>query len=331
MRARDALLVGAVTLVIGFAALDALRGEADSEPQAVRPVPPEVSEEAGRIRADLPRDLAGRLIFTDEQCRVVELELSQGAALARTRRVGSRCGLWAPQAGDRIAYGAGPADDERLWFRIADLSEGRDSRAYLAVSEPIWSPDGMRLAWCSPDRSGFEFDVGRRRFRALDECADAYTVSGEPASIRGQRVLAGGEVVFTHRRRVSQVSFGDDGSVAVSAGRDIELYRKARDPYPLYTVSDVRFRDRPIFGPGNCGTLLRSPHTGSPPEVTVLALGCARIRGSRVVPGNEAAWSRNGRWIAVANVREIALYDVTDPARDPVLLPLAANQIVWLS
>jgi hypothetical protein len=330
MRARDGLLVGALAIVLVFASVDALRGDPESEPPRRQAAGQTPSEDPGRIPVELPADLTGRLIFTDEQCRVVELELAAGAALARTRRVSS-CGLWAPESGDRIAYGAGPIDDERLWFRVVDLSEGRDSRAYLAAAEPIWSPDGQHVAWCNPQRRGFELEVGRRRFRALEDCADAYAAVGEPAFIRGARVVADGKVVFTHRRRILHVSFASNGSVAVSGGTDVQLYRSARDRYPLFDATGLRFRDRPIFGPENCGTLLRSPHTGSPPEVTVLAFGCVRIRGGRIVPGNEAAWSPDGKWIAVTLAKEILLYDVTDQARDPIHLPLEANQIVWLS
>jgi WD40 repeat protein len=328
VRARDALLVAAIMLVIGFAARDALRGGDESDPPPPRAPEEPVSGNPERLRIDGAGDLAGRLVFTDERCRVIELELT-GTVLTRMPRVGS-CGLSAPPVSDRIAYSVGRIDDDGVWFRVLDLSERRESRAYLATEAPIWSPDGQRLAWCSPGQQGFELVVGGR-FRALDDCADAYTPSGEPAFISGRRVIAGGDVVFAHRRRLSHVSFGRDGSIAVSVGKDVELYRRAQDRYPLYTVSDLRFRGRPILGPGNCGALLRSPQTGSPPEVTVLAFGCIRIRGSRVVPGNEAAWSPDGKWIAVTLANEILLYDVTDQARDPIHLPLEANQIVWLS
>jgi hypothetical protein len=262
---------------------------------------------------------------------VVELEFAgPNAATVRARREGS-CGLWVPRTGDRLAYGVGPPREDGQLFRVLDLSQGSDSRAYLARLDSVtWSPDGQRVAWCSPSvPGGFELEVGGR-FRALDDCPHAYTDSGQAVYVRGRAIYVEDRLVRVASSRVTAVAFGTDGSVAIVLGPTVAVFAGVDEDAPRARASLAPFRGRPLFAPDNCAVLLRSPHRGSPPRVTVVSLGCRGV-ARRVVPGNEAAWSPDGMWFAASDHDSIEIYSARDRRPPAATIFEEANQLVWKS
>lgn len=333
MRPRDVVLVGALAVLLVFAALDSLRDRSGGG-NATRP-PTTSSATAGPTEASpaasLPHAVRqGLLLFTDGACSLNEVDLESEPPAVRTR-LETNCALWAPAKGDRIAYGVGQLRRDDAAFRVTDLHATELVRGpYRArPGSIVWSPDGRRVGWCDLAGRGHEVEMGGRA-RRLPACPAAYTATGRPAYLSGRTLVVGGRAVFAAPQPLTFASFGEDGSLAVVFDRQIDVYRRIDDRYPIAGLAGIPpFRGAPLFGPNNCGALLRSPHTGEPPDVVVLALGCSRVRGGRFLRGNEAAWSPDGSWIAVADERGIAFYSVSDPSRNPARLEGRVNQLVW--
>ena len=336
VKARDLILLGGIAAIAAVAAVDELTGWRNS---------PDVASEAatapdrggdgasGETAAAVTHvdhgDLGGRILFTGRDCSLGELELAFPEPVTRVLR-DAGCGLWAPPASDRVAYGVSPADEAGIRFRVLDLSQGDDGATYRAGWRwpPFWSRDGQRLAWCDLRGRGFELEQGGRP-RPLADCPDAYAPDGSLAYLRGRDVVVGGRTVRRAPWPINAVSFGEDGSIAVVGRREILLYSNERDRYPRAGVETPPGRGAPIFESRNCGALLRSPHRGEPPTIRLVPLGCHRIRGGRRVPGNDAAWSPDGEWFAVAEPDAIVFYRTRDPAHEFARINVWANQLVW--
>ena len=329
MKPRDLAIVGAVVLIAGFAAIDAVRPHEENGERAARTRPARTepgNESDGPVA---PRDelLRGRLVYTDAACNVTVADLAT-LELSGTGLTGS-CGLWGPPGTSRIAYGVAQVGADSVEFEIRDLDRAqRIFGAGTALAASIlWSPDGSRVAWCETPRIGWELVVGRGSPRGI-RCPDAYTAEGRPAFIRGREVVGAGRTIMAPGP-VSSVSFGEDGSLALAVGDELLRYGSVEDPNPIVRVSaPVRGGSGPVFTRDNCAAFYRSPQTGQPPIVTVVSLACARFVAALRVLGNAAAWSPDGQWIAVSKERSISFYSV-DGSTAPVSLPDTANQLLW--
>jgi hypothetical protein len=329
---RDLAILGAVVLIGGLALLDAVRGGGDELGNGGAAPPPRTqpSEDQGRT-TNGPDSFSGRLVYTDEQCRVRELDLASGSA----SRIVSRgaCGLWGPARSGRIAYGIEASGANRISFRVVDLDAGVSGfGTYRALWDSIvWRPDGGALAWCERRGEGRQLVLGSEPQR-LSGCPVAYTRSWELAFVSGRRLLIGDDRRLARPPapgRISAVSFGNDGSLVLVVGDEILRYASVDAPSPSSRVP-IRdpYRDAPLFSPDNCAVLLRSPHTGQPPTVTVIGLECGRPVNRRVLPADGASWSPDGQWFAIFDDRGIG-FRTPAGAIAPDQILGAVNQLLW--
>lgn len=330
MKGRDLAIVVAVVLLGGFALADALRSRAEDaretttetnrtdrngpEPQADAPV----NWPSGRLR--------GTLVFTDaDDCRVRVIGLAGG----RERPVGlvaGMCDLWAAPVGQRIASrtagnttGEGPG-----WFEIVDLAHtNRELGEFKGlIGEVLWSPDAQRVAWCDHSGFGLELEVGDTRPRRLPRCPLAYDSDGRLAFAVGKRLLAeDGRVLLKERDPITQAHWGTDESLlVVLAGGTVRRYGADGAIDSLFDV----FTDRGVVpSPGNCAVL----YEAEPARIALEDVGCAGL-SSRVFTAFDAAWSPDGRWVAVANPDRIEFHEVIT-GDETLVWPARARELYW--
>jgi hypothetical protein len=330
------LAIGAVVVIGGFAAADAIRGKprAEAQPAATTPTVP-VQTTPSRVPGPAPQPeappnwpegvLEGTLTLTDaDSCdiRVIGLAGGRERPLAH---FGSDCFLWAPPVGSRVAYGLGDSSQDGLHpFRIADLAApSRELGGYRALfGVVIWSDDAQHVAWCGRSRVGFDLAIGGPS-RRLPRCPVAYTHDDEIAYAVGNQVLVGDRVVFTADGGITYAKFGSDGSLAVVVdGERLQRW----DGSVLTTTTRIPKRLQgvtPILRSDNCGALFPLGQA-----VTLLDLGCRPGLPNRSFAGNTAAWSPDGAWVATSNGEELEFQRVVGSRLD-ITWPVGAAQMVW--
>ena len=331
--------MAAVLLVAGFAAADALRGlRGDSSP-----VPPTIRRTASgesvsvppvrRIRGFTLGQLTGRIVFTGETCVIQELDLPTGTIFPLPRLAGS-CKLWSPPNSERLAYGLRSALRSVVPFRIVDLNHAYlDLGQFQArIDSLVWRSDGQRVAWCDARGNGRELEVGETVPTELPTCPAAYTDVGNLVYVQGREVRVGERLLFRASGGIGAMSFGDDGSVALAVdGRTIQVYRRtggrlsAASEFGLAPPLQGRV---PVFSPDNCGAFFRTPNADRVERITVVDLGCLPGAGEQSFPGHAAAWSPDGRWIAVAG-RAAILFHAVDGKSDTIRFTTAATDLAW--
>jgi hypothetical protein len=333
LRPRDLIVVGAVVLVAGFAAADALRGRADETVVA-----PTTEGQTGPTRLPAPEPpleappdwpvgaLEGELVFTAvDGCRVRAVDLSSG----RERELASfsgTCELWAAPTGQQVAYGLGPSSgDGFVPFKLADLAAPeRELGGYRALfGVVLWSQDGQRVAWCGTRRVGFDLEVGGPA-RRLPSCPAAYTPDNGIAFAIGRRLVVEDKTVLRADAGITFARFGTDESLAVvEDGRELVRYSPDGRHRDIIGIPEGR---TPILSPDNCAAVFR-PLEGSG-GITFTALPCFQGRAPVDLVGNDAAWSPDGEWLAVAEEDAIALERVVGPAQT-VRWPARAAELAW--
>ena len=314
--------MGAILLLFGLAAADALRGFAarradGSARTSTRGEPRDTPVvRFPRVRAE------GSLVFTDARdCRVREVVLSGGTEF-RLPRIFGNCELSVPPFGARIAYGVGRAVDHTVHFRLFDLNHpGESFGGHLALAGFLaWSLDGQRIAWCGVSRKGvdFEFYGDARR---LDACPKAYTLENEVAHVQGGRVVAGGKTILRARGAISHVSFGYDGSAAILVGGRIERYTGARLEHAREIPAGLE-GVAPIMSPDNCAALFRADG-----GVRLLNVGCFDGR-EEVFPGHDGDWSPDGEWVVIAGEEEVSFHRLVGD-REEIRWEVAAAKLGW--
>jgi hypothetical protein len=339
LRPRDFIVVCAVVLIGGFAAADAIRGRADgtektaSGTDAVQTSPTRLP--GPKPQAEAPANwplgtLGGSLVFTDAgDCRVRVIGLAGGRERPLARFAGN-CDLWAPPVGDRIAYGLGPSSaDGFAPFRLANLDRpNADLGGYRALfGVVLWSPDGQRVAWCGRRRTGFDLELGGPA-RRLPACPVAYTSDSRIAYAVGNALLVEGDRVLRADGGITSAVFLADGSIVIGLnGRRLEVYgpdggRRARIELP----DDVQ-GGTPIVSPDGCAAMFRQdqPPVGG---IELIDLGCFRGTAPRFLQGRDAAWSPDGRWIAVAEPDAIVFYELVRGG-SIATWPAQAAQLAW--
>jgi hypothetical protein len=336
LRPRDLIVVGAVVLVAGFAAADALRGRAERvetapSTEAVQTGPTRVPgpEPPQAAPADWPPNgLTGNLVFKDaSDCRLREVQLSTGSERRLARFLGT-CDLWAAPVGPAVAYGLGPSSvDGFVPFKLADVRapdrELGGSRALFGVV--LWSQDGGRVAWCGRRRVGFDLQVGGPS-RRLPQCPAAYTPDGRIAYAVGNELLVEDKVAHRANGGITYVSYGTDGSLAlVIDGERLERWEGDRLTGEMAIPRALQGRT-PVLRFDNCGVVF--PPIDVPGGIELFDLGCmpARSRGSFIA--RDAAWSPDGAWLAVAQSRAITFARVVAP-RTVLRWPASAAELAW--
>jgi hypothetical protein len=335
LKPRDLLtlvVIGAVVVIGGFAAADAIRGNPRPERTSAPTIP--VQTAPSRLPGPQPQPeappgwpegvLDGALTFTDAKtCDIRVIGLAGG----RERPVahfGSDCFLWAPPVGSRVAYGLGASSQDGLHpFRIADLAlPNQELGGYRALfGVVIWSDDAQRVAWCGRSRIGFDLEIGGPA-RRLPRCPVAYTRDGEIAYAVSNQVLVGDRVVFTADGGITYAKFGSDRSLAVVV--DGERLERSEGGSLTTTKIPPRLQGvTPILRSDNCGALFPLGQA-----VTLLDLGCTPGLSNRSFAGSTAAWSPDGAWVATSNGSEIEFQRVVG-SRLNITWPAAAAQMVW--
>jgi hypothetical protein len=343
MRPRDLLIVAAVLLVGGFAAADALRGDGEQEARpgttqeaTSSPAVEPATEPVETIRGSRPGVLAGRLLFSDEACRVRELDLGRGE-LASYATVQSTCSIVAPPGGDapRAAVALPSPRRDVLPYRIVDLAQADPHLGSFRARtrSVVWSADGQRIAWCEQTGRGQELELGSEP-RPLPGCPIAYTPASDPVYARGRAVLVGGRKLLQASGSIEAISFTREGSVAVAAGGTrLDLYTTS-DAAGLHLEREVVVPTgmrhlRTIFSPTHCHAALLSGEFPPSPTVFVVNLRpCPATLAPATFSGRAATWSPDGRWLAVAERRRVVaqpLFENT-PA---VTLGITATDVAW--
>jgi hypothetical protein len=328
------LVVGAIVVIGGFAAADAIRGKPRVEPSSTgslgtqtslnQPPEPQPPREAPR---GWPQGLLrGTLTFTDaKSCDIRVIGLAGGREL-RVAHFASDCFLWTPPVGARVAFGLGPSSADGLHpFRIADLAnpslELGGYRALFGVV--LWTADGQRVAWCGRIRIGFDLEIGGPAHR-LPQCPAAYTPENRIAYAVADRVLVGDRTVFKADGGVTYVHFGTDGSlVVVIDGNRIERVSKGAPLKTIKLPAELQGKT-PILRADNCGALFRAGNG----LIRLLDLGCTPGVPTRWLDGNDAAWSPDGAWVALAQAKRI-VFDRVVGSRLEVSWPAQAAELAW--
>jgi hypothetical protein len=326
MKPRDLAIVAAVIAIAGFAAADALRSSGVGTPSR----PKTTSSEPERARlSSVPAP--GSLVFTDQsdRCRLREIDVGTGLEFPLPR-IETTCEMSAAPAGSRLAYGLPVSplegDPEVKPFGFVDLVHtARELGAFEAVGGlVVWSPDGQRAAWCDGNRHGFDYEVGRDVAR-LAHCPRGYTTDGAVVRLEGRRIVAGGRTVYTSPGFIDHFAFGQDGSLAVLFdGIQLERWENGRRTSALRLPAAVQGYV-PTFAPDNCRAFFAARA-----NVHVVDLGCPGRGVERrwAAPGTTAAWSPNARWLAVADLNEVAIYRVE--GGEPVARwPFKAHALAW--
>jgi hypothetical protein len=326
------LVIGAVVVIGGFAAADAIRGNPRPERTSAPTIP--VQTAPSRLPGPQPQPeappgwpegvLDGALTFTDARtCDIRVIGLAGG----RERPVahfGSDCFLWAPPVGSRVAYGLGASSQDGLHpFRIADLAlPNQELGGYRALfGVVIWSDDAQRVAWCGRSRIGFDLEIGGPA-RRLPRCPVAYTRDDEVAYAVGNQVLVGDRPVFTADGGITYAKFGSDGSLAVVVDGE-KLERWDGSSLTTTKIPPGYQGTTPILRADNCAALLPIRQA-----VQLIDLGCKPGLTNLSFAGNTAAWSPDGTWVATSNGVEIEFHRVVGGGLD-ITWPAAAAQMVW--
>ena len=340
MRPRDLLIVAAVLLLAGFAAADALRGLGGGSAATPPTAPGETQSGESitappvrRIRGFTLGRLPGRIVFTGETCVIQELDLPTGTTFPLPRLTGT-CKLWSPRSSERLAYSLSSALRLVVPFRIVDLNHAYlDLGQFQArIDSLVWRPDGERVAWCDARGKGRELEIGETVPAELPRCPAGYTDVGNLVYVQGRELRVGRRLLLRARGGIDAVSFGDDGSVALAVdGRTIQVYRRtgghlsSAAEFGLAPPLQGRV---PTFSPDNCGAFFRTPYDDRVERISVIDLGCLPGDGEQSFPGHAAAWSPDGRWIAVAG-RAAILFHAVDGRKDTIRFTTAATDLAW--
>ena len=331
MRGRDLAIVAAVVLVGGLALADALRTSGDDTSAGPTQSAPD-GREGPEPQPNAPEDwpagrLRGTLVFTDaEDCRIRVIGLGGGRERPAGDLVGF-CRLWTAPIGQRIAYDTGslrgsPGDG----FAVVDLRragvELASFRTLDVGTDVLWSPDAERVAWCTTNGVGQEFEIGTERPRTLARCPIAYTPEGQPVFSVGRRLVSEGRTIVVEQDPIVQAHWGQNESLlVVLAGGTVRRYAGAGD---LVGVQEISLPEAHVItpSPDNCAVAFFD--TG---QIRVKDVGCFRAP-ERAFIGLDAAWSPDGFWLAVTGPDGIEFHRVLG-GEETLEWPARAAQLFW--
>ena len=354
MKARDVLLVLAVLAVGGFAMADAVRDDDEGARPAAQKAASTEAEPAldsGPLAPERtpPVPAAGSLVFTDAgDCRLREVTIAGGRERTLPA-ISTSCHVWAAPVGRRLAFGSEGSTETLAALRFLDLARPEDVTEPAGFVGPVvWTSDGRRAAWCDSASSGYERVFPGARTEELAFCPRGY-VRGRLARVRDRELVVGGKVVGA-ARHIEQVATGVNGEVAVVLeGGAIE--RIAADGTATgLRLPGLAVASALVFSPDLCAAAAVGPQA-----VAIVDLGCFRGRGQvvtvstdncinrrqgpnakcarylapRTFTGAAAAWSPDGRWLAVAEPQAIAFHRVVGGYR-VIRWPARAADLAWI-
>jgi hypothetical protein len=327
LKGRDLAIVAAVILLGGFALADSLRERGEEARERTTETTTRADREGPEPEGTAPSNwpsgrLPGTLVFTDaDDCRVRVIALGGGRERPTGALIGT-CNLWAPPVGQRIAYGiAGGTSEEALrWFSIVDLAKANRELATFKnlVGDVLWSPDAQRVAWCDENGAGLEFEIEDRRLTRISHCPIAYDPESRLVFARGKRLVSEGRDLVVEDRPITQADWGEDESLLVVAGGRVRRHDPSSGAGPNVFLTDREL----VPSPDNCAVLFEELG-----EIHLVDLGCAGIR-ERSFIGRDAAWSPDGRWVAVAATTQIEFHEVLT-GDERLVWPARASEIYW--
>jgi hypothetical protein len=265
------------------------------------------------------------VIFTNAgDCRVRVIELGDGRERPSGRLRGS-CRLWAAPVGQRIAYSVrgGNSEYSERWFRIVDLSQAdRDLGMFKnLVGDVLWSADARRVAWCVfRGGGGRELEIGSARPRRLSRCPLAYDPGGRLVFARGNRLVSeDGRNVLVEDEPIVKADWGEDESLlVVLAGGTVRRYDREGDADAITLVADREI----VPSPDNCAVLFEELD-----RFRIVDVGCYE-RPPESFRARAAAWSPDGRWVALADDTRIRFEEAGGGAQ-AFVWPARAIEIYW--
>jgi hypothetical protein len=259
---------------------------------------------------------------------VSEVDLASGTILP-IPPLRTTCAIVSAARGERVAFTLPSPKRDLMPYRFVDLNHAAvDLAGFQALNGTVrWSPDGQKIAWCVPGGRGRELEIGLAP-RQLAACPVGYTHGGRLVFAHGHRLVAGGRTVAVASGRIVDASLAADGSLAAVL-RDGRLMLFPRGPNGRVAQGrtvDVRpDPPRVLAAPTGCAVAAVGPDFG----VAVLPLRtCPGVRAPDRFRGHAAAWSPDGRWLAVAEDHEIVVHPVAVPG-GAIRLRASAVDLAW--
>jgi hypothetical protein len=328
MRARDLAIVGAVLVLGGFALADSLRGGPPHESTTPKKTTDTVPVPEIRVTLKPIGSTFGALVFTDlegRDCRLRAYVVPSGVSM-QIPPTTTNCQVWAALRTSRIAYGI-PTNPSQAStsFKFVDLDHPRrplGGRFESSTHTVIWANDGQRAGWCDAGGKGLDYDLGEA-VEPVPGCPVAYDPSDRPAYTKDFRLFVGARPVYAGPGSVYDAHWGDDGSLALLL--DLNVITRiapdgSRETRPLEAAAQHR---RLTFSHDNCAAFW-----GDGAEIHVIDLGCFRA-GDLTFKGETAAWSPDGRWIALAQTKKIVFQQLLGGDASGSW-PVHAGGLAWL-
>lgn len=353
---RNVLIVGALAAIAVAALVDTLHGGGGGEASTRSRGPGET--QPLRMRGpDVPAPgaLPGALVIVeagDCRLRLISFEdASLGKPGAETL-----CRVWVSPT---RALAVVATQGDHVGMRelvLVDLDDPTDEGRELgpARGEVAWSPDGARVAWCSPGGVSSVLELASGAEREVAGCDPSFAPGGALLTRPGGEAVLwrDGEPLLTAddlgrgfepgtAGPVELVDYdvSSDGALAVTVARPmptgtavvLEVWRDGSlaVSFGLPAVrgpGNTRFGGFLRFGPA--GNELAVGYTPGAGALTLVDLDLERL----VIPEIDQsglAWSPDGAWLALAAGNEIRVYGA---AKDEptYVLPIAAQALAWV-
>lgn len=294
-------------------------------------------------------DLAGRLLYADAECGVVEIDLATLVSRMVTRS-GGHCRFWPSPDGRRLAMHVGRPFVAPAQLEVLDLHTSRITRPLhrpdFAVAPPAWSADSRQLAVCdarNPGEQLVRLDVATGRVRVVraDACFPAYAggrlgyrlVNGD-VRLGGRRIADPGSLTRLLGFAVDQIPgiVGQGTTLAVPGTRVTVPGGEA--PLTTVVLYDPSGEVREVWPTGviaqeigllDGGRIVTARADG---RLAVRTLSGRRITEAGDLPIIAAAASPDGRTLALATAGRLVFADATTGAAR-FSLPFATSWVAW--
>jgi hypothetical protein len=352
---RNLLIPIAVAAIAVAATVDAVRGGSNAPAPPPSTAAPSTTEEGGLEGPNVPPAgaLEGTLVVaTTDGCRLQTVAFDD----SKLGQPGpeTACALWASPSGN-LAVVATDGSSSAHTIALTRLGDPPELLATLGTAreEVVWSPDGARIAWCTPSGDSVVHSLGSGRQARRPGCDPRFGPDGalltRPERARTAELWKDGSVLFdeldlargftngsTGRIDLLGYDVGSGGLLAIAVSRVgalgsdavLELWRAdvleqavelpaVRGPNGEWLGEFVR------FSPSGNEVAISFSRSSGQIGIFDLRSGEASVHEQRAF-----AWSPDGAWLALATENEIDVYGAV--RSEPVYtLPLRASGLGW--